>query len=261
MDELPTTSRYQGRCFYSVLGVPRSATTKEIQRAYRVLALKIHPDKNGNDPQCCRDFQELGRIVEVLTNPTKRAYYDEHGDKSDDEEVPLDGGYEIFRRVTKADIVEFAHKYRDSEEEKADVLHFYDRFHGDLCKMLAWIPLSTPDDIPRYAKMLEGRGSRAVRAAFTKSVAKAQREHARYAAEAKEAEEYRQELEGRNGVAPPPSSGGLYAMIGRKQLQQHQQLIRRLETKYAAPKKRRRKEPTEAEFAAIQARLIAGKRT
>ncbi|KAK3745432.1 hypothetical protein RRG08_038412 [Elysia crispata] len=70
-----------GRDFYKILGVPRSASTYQIKRAYRKLAKELHPDKNQNDPEAQEQFQTLGAAYEVLSNPDKRKIYDEHGEE------------------------------------------------------------------------------------------------------------------------------------------------------------------------------------
>ena len=47
------------RDFYEVLGISKSANEGEIKKAYRIQAIKLHPDKNLNDPQASEKFQKL----------------------------------------------------------------------------------------------------------------------------------------------------------------------------------------------------------
>lgn len=66
--------------FYSVLGVPRDANEVEIKKAYRKAALQWHPDKNpDNKEEAELMFKRVAEAYEVLSNPQKRALYDNGG--------------------------------------------------------------------------------------------------------------------------------------------------------------------------------------
>ena len=67
------------RDYYKVLDVPKTATEAEIKKAYRRLAMKHHPDRNPNDKEAEELFKEAKEACEVLTDPQKRAIYDQHG--------------------------------------------------------------------------------------------------------------------------------------------------------------------------------------
>ena len=67
------------RDYYEVLGVTRTATTQEIARAYRALAIKYHPDKNLDDPSSAERFKEVAEAYEVLSDTDKRQRYDRYG--------------------------------------------------------------------------------------------------------------------------------------------------------------------------------------
>ncbi len=61
---------------YAILGVPRSASEKDIKSAYRKLAKVLHPDKNKNNPKATERFSEVARAYDVLTDKDKRARFD-----------------------------------------------------------------------------------------------------------------------------------------------------------------------------------------
>lgn len=65
--------------YYAILGVPRTATTGEIRKAFRALARKHHPDRNPGDAEAERRFKEVSEANEVLADPAKRKQYDELG--------------------------------------------------------------------------------------------------------------------------------------------------------------------------------------
>jgi DnaJ-class molecular chaperone len=65
--------------YYEILGVPRTATQKEIKAAFRKLARQYHPDVNPGDPSAEQRFKEINEANEVLSDPEKRRVYDEAG--------------------------------------------------------------------------------------------------------------------------------------------------------------------------------------
>jgi len=65
--------------YYAILAISRSATQPEIKRAYLKLAKKYHPDKNVNDPDAQKKFQELSEAYDILKDEQKRAAYDRFG--------------------------------------------------------------------------------------------------------------------------------------------------------------------------------------
>ncbi|KAF9423610.1 hypothetical protein BGZ94_008249, partial [Podila epigama] len=70
--------RSSGGDFYKVLGVSKSATDIEIKKAYRKVALQMHPDKNGA-PGADEAFKIVSKAFTVLSDPQKRAIFDQHG--------------------------------------------------------------------------------------------------------------------------------------------------------------------------------------
>jgi len=66
--------------YYKVLGVKKDASTDEIKKAYRKLAVKYHPDKNPGDKAAEEKFKEANEANEILGNADKRKKYDEMGE-------------------------------------------------------------------------------------------------------------------------------------------------------------------------------------
>ena len=62
--------------YYEILGVPPKADAGDIKKAYRLLALKWHPDRNPDDPWAAERFLRLGEAYRVLIDPVRRAAYD-----------------------------------------------------------------------------------------------------------------------------------------------------------------------------------------
>ncbi len=67
------------RDYYEVLGVGRNATTDEIKKAYRKIAIQNHPDKNPGDNEAEERFKEAAEAYEILSNDEKRQRYDRFG--------------------------------------------------------------------------------------------------------------------------------------------------------------------------------------
>ncbi len=67
------------RDYYEVLGVKRTATSDELKKAYRKLAVQFHPDKNQGDKKSEERFKEASEAYEVLSDAQKRQQYDQFG--------------------------------------------------------------------------------------------------------------------------------------------------------------------------------------
>ncbi|KAJ1980918.1 hypothetical protein H4R34_002272 [Dimargaris verticillata] len=312
---------------YAVLQVTTAATEAQVKHAYRKLALRFHPDKfdqskvlsaansstptsaqgNGNNnidneetlrEQWTHRFQRITLAYSILSDPKKRQRYDQTGSVEDSvlDTLAEDGrdwdAYfaEIYKgMVNTAAIDKFAATYRESAEERADLLQAYRTCQGDMEGILNSVPLAVVEDELRFRKTLDA----AIKAkeieplagytafnkqAYAKRVRAAKRE-------AKEAEALARELSAANGGGAQMEAGAtehkdkldsLQALIQQRSQQRMGSLIANLEAKYAPKpkaksraskpnaKKRTRAssvdEPSEAEFLALQEKLF-GKKT
>jgi DnaJ-class molecular chaperone len=94
------------RDYYDVLGVSKTASADEIKKAHRKLALKHHPDRNKGNKEAEEKFKEIQEAYDVLSDPTKRANYDQfgHAGVGAGAAGPNGGGdpFEAFRRAQAA---------------------------------------------------------------------------------------------------------------------------------------------------------------
>ncbi|KAL4918137.1 hypothetical protein BDW62DRAFT_68368 [Aspergillus aurantiobrunneus] len=65
--------------YYKILGLDKSASEKDIKRAYRTLSKQFHPDKNPGDDSAREKFVEIAEAYEVLSTPNTRKIYDQYG--------------------------------------------------------------------------------------------------------------------------------------------------------------------------------------
>ena len=79
--------------YYEVLGLDKSASEDEIKKAYRSLAKKYHPDLHPGDKDAESHFKEVSEAYEVLSNPDKKAKYDQFGHAGVDPNYGAGGGY------------------------------------------------------------------------------------------------------------------------------------------------------------------------
>ncbi|MGH8643274.1 MAG: molecular chaperone DnaJ [Gammaproteobacteria bacterium] len=80
------------RDYYEVLAVPRHASEAELKKAFRRLAMKYHPDRNTGDRPSEERFKEAKEAYEVLSDPRKRAAYDQFGHAGVDTSAGMGGG-------------------------------------------------------------------------------------------------------------------------------------------------------------------------
>src|SRR3954471_17623483 len=90
------------RDYYEILGVPKNASDEEIKKAYRKLAMKVHPDRNEGDKNAEAHFKEAKEAYEMLSNAEKRAAYDQYGHAGVDPNMRGGPGAEGFGGFAEA---------------------------------------------------------------------------------------------------------------------------------------------------------------
>ena len=92
------------RDFYEILGVPKNASDDDIKKAYRKLAMKHHPDRNQGEATKAAEvkFKEAKEAYEMLSDPQKRAAYDQHGHAGVDPNMRGGPGAEGFGGFAEA---------------------------------------------------------------------------------------------------------------------------------------------------------------
>ena len=89
----------QQQDYYDLLGVARQASDAEIKKAYRKMAMKYHPDRNPNDSEAEEKFKEVQKAYAVLSDPQKRAAYDQFGHAGVDSAMGGGAGFGGFGDV------------------------------------------------------------------------------------------------------------------------------------------------------------------
>ena len=79
--------------FYEILGISKSASEAEIKKAYRKKAIEFHPDKNPGNKEAEENFKAAAEAYEVLSDPQKKAKYDQYGHQAFDGGSGFGGGH------------------------------------------------------------------------------------------------------------------------------------------------------------------------
>ncbi|KAI3438127.1 hypothetical protein D9Q98_000568 [Chlorella vulgaris] len=139
----------EGKTLYEALGVTKDANQADIRKAYMKLALQLHPDKNPGDEGASAKFQTLQKVYSILSDADKRKVYDQTGSVEDSEELAgqqfndLYNYYRsMFAKVTDHDLELFHDSYHGSEEERGELLRYYEQHKGDMRKVFEWVMCS-----------------------------------------------------------------------------------------------------------------------
>lgn len=147
------------RSLYDLLGVSQKSSPAEIQRGYRVRAREVHPDKNLGSETAAEDFRQVHAAYEILSDPERRARYDEFGDAGVGE--GSDAAYthnfvrSRFKPLSTQDIAAFESDYRGSAEERCDFATFVRKQKGDVSKLFEHVICSEPSHLERFEALIE----------------------------------------------------------------------------------------------------------
>ncbi|KAJ2355013.1 hypothetical protein IWW50_004506 [Coemansia erecta] len=291
---------------YELLDVARDATEDDLRKAYRKRALRTHPDKWAHlDPESDEakaktlEFQQLGFAYSILKDTKKRANYDRTGSIADILDVVEEGkdwnAYfrELWSGIVDAStIAQFAKTYKESDEERADILAAYKQHSGDIDLIFTEVMLAEVEDEPRFVKIID----QAIKAKeikrtkeYTRSKKDAAKRKRQAEDEAEEADALRKEMgldDQLRKIKSKQAKGGkrkhdasddereaLTALVRQRTNSRMNAIIANIEEKYASqPAKKKGKgkksakakqpayaEPSEEEFQALQAKLFAKK--
>ncbi|KAK9314438.1 hypothetical protein V1522DRAFT_407624 [Lipomyces starkeyi] len=261
---------------YQVLHVGRTATDADVKKAYRRLALLHHPDKVDPDKRADahNKFQEIVFAYGVLSDADRRKVYDATGSL---EYTSVDGfGWKEYfdemynKAVTKEMIEEDKKQYRESGEEREDILRFYTESKGDLDVVFENVVHSSVlEDESRFRSIIDD----AIRKREVKSYKKytgesAATKSARRRA-AKKEEQEAEELATELGIAKKVMNGGedvLGELIRKRSAARMNNFLDDLEKKYSSSGSAKKSKktsggmPSEEEFRATQKKIEKGRK-
>ncbi|KAF2449664.1 DnaJ-domain-containing protein [Karstenula rhodostoma CBS 690.94] len=271
---------------YAVLGLDKEATADDVKKAYRKMALKHHPDKAPeNEKEAAnKAFQEIAFAYAVLSDDRRRKRYDVTGStaetlEDDDEFDWLKFYREQFEDVVNQENIDkISGSYKDSAEERRDLLNVYNKYKGRLDAIYENVMLSDIlEDDDRFRRILDeeiAKGTVESYEAYERDNTDAARKKAK-ATEKKRRDDFdkkeakkqaKEEAAAKAGGKPKPKSkkkdaggmGDLAALIAQRQKSRHGNFFDHLEAKYAPTGRGKRAspmdEPPEEMFEAMAAR-------
>lgn len=157
---------------YEILNVTAKATAEQIKKAYRVAALKHHPDKGGDADK----FKAVSIAHAILSDLEKRAIFDQTGDVDESgeelDQASFDHWYEMYRamfpKLQLSQLDSFAEKYKNSDEEKTDIFNAYNKYKGDMKMVMSFVLMAEEEDYDRIASIIESAIKRGELTATTK---------------------------------------------------------------------------------------------
>jgi DnaJ family protein C protein 9 len=235
---------------FKILEIDRDASESKIKKAYYKQSLKFHPDKSNESNLALntQKFQCLSKIHKILSDKKTREAYIEHGDVDEggfiNENVEwVEYWRNLYPKITLKTIDDYKIKYQNSDQEIEDLIKAYNKYKGDMNKIMDEIPCATNDDEPRFRDLIklkiqakELKPYKAFKSSNTKLKVSERKRKADV--EADEAVQHAADL----GISLPGSSSGLADMILARQKDRNtDSMLDALAAKYAKPAKKTRK--------------------
>lgn len=206
---------------YKLFQVEKTASEKELKKAYYKLSLLVHPDRvpEAQKKDATEKFKLLSKLYQTLSDKDKRALYDEQGiidDDDDNLEGKLNNWLELWRKlfkpITTEDINNYEKSYVGSDLERADIKKAYLNGKGCINYMMNSVPFMKVEDEPRIQeivrKMIDDEEVPAYKAFTDEPELKRKKRHKKYARESKEAKEILAKIEAKNKKQAASAAGG-----------------------------------------------------
>lgn len=142
--------------YYEILGVDKSASSEEIKKAYRKLAVKYHPDKNPGDKDAEQKFRDATEAYDILGDEKKRKQYDQFG-SADPSDIGMSPG-DFFRHFTDMYGMGGMAGFRSMFRTRGD--NVYKKITITLDEAISGITVDIPVDIKEHCKTCKGSGSK-----------------------------------------------------------------------------------------------------
>lgn len=245
---------------YKVLDLERTADQKQIRKAYYRAAVKHHPDKVGETEKdaATEQFQKIQFAYNILSDERRKEKYDRTGSTKEATELD-DEGFDwkdffdgLNEKVNEDAINRFKKEYKDSEDEKADLLAAYTKFEGSMDEIYEYVMLSNVlEDDERFRAIIDKaieEGKVTTFKAYRQETSRSRTKRTKKAREEeKEAEAYAKELNlpasffggtdehphDKKGQKKQKEEDSLKMLIQQRQTQRQQNFFDALEAKYA----------------------------
>lgn len=154
---------FGNKTLYEILEISSTSTINEINKSYRKLALKYHPDRGGDSEV----FKALSMVHYILSNENSKKEYDEYGiinennegGEGEEGEEEFEFWYNYYRqlypKINENDIKEYERNYKGSNEEINDIIELYNKYSGNLKNMMECIMFAEDGDEERIIEIID----------------------------------------------------------------------------------------------------------